>query len=193
MTPCQAIGPGSGVFFCPFRVFRFQKNSILSRISPMKNLSSRIVIASFVVAVLGLSACDPNYNNGSSWYPQNDPPRGYGYDRPYGNGYGNGNGYGYGNDNKCNRDKCSRNRCNSGRCSRDHDDRPRPTPRPPAYSPPPPPPPREEVIRPSCPSGTSFDGKHCIVPEGQRRKGGKGTINACPSGMYLSGDRCVRN
>lgn len=53
--------------------------------------------------------------------------------------------------------------------------------------------PEPRVIRPSCPSNTTFDGKHCIVPENQRRKGGKGTISACPDGMWVSGDRCVGN
>ena len=57
--------------------------------------------------------------------------------------------------------------------------------------PPPPPKPKEQVIRPSCPPNTTFDGKHCIIPKNQRRPGGQGTINACPKGMWLSGDRCV--
>lgn len=52
-----------------------------------------------------------------------------------------------------------------------------------------PPPPAE--IRPSCPSGTSFDGKHCILPENQRRPGGKGTVSACPNGMWVSDGKCV--
>lgn len=60
----------------------------------------------------------------------------------------------------------------------------------------PPPPPQikqEEVIRPNCPAGTTFDGRHCIIPENQRRSGGKGTVNACPKGMWLSGDRCINH
>ena len=71
---------------------------------------------------------------------------------------------------------------------RHDDDRDR---RPSKPAPTPTPPPAPPVIRPSCPSNTTFDGKHCIVPENQRRKGGKGTVNACPKGMWVSGDQCV--
>jgi hypothetical protein len=47
------------------------------------------------------------------------------------------------------------------------------------------------VIRPSCPPDTTFDGKHCIIPEDKRRKGGKGTVSACPNGMWVSNGECV--
>lgn len=65
--------------------------------------------------------------------------------------------------------------------------RPAPTP-----VPPPPPKPQENVIRPSCPSGTQYDGRHCkIIDQKLRRPGGDGNINPCPKGMWVSGDRCV--
>ena len=52
---------------------------------------------------------------------------------------------------------------------------------------------RRDEVRPSCPSGTTFNGKHCIQRESDRRPGGKGTINPCPKGMRLSNERCVRD
>ena len=54
--------------------------------------------------------------------------------------------------------------------------------------------PQEPVIRPNCPSGTQFDGRHCkIIDQRLRRPGGDGNINPCPKGMWVSGDRCVGN
>ncbi len=56
-----------------------------------------------------------------------------------------------------------------------------------------PPPAAEPIIRPSCPSGSSFDGRSCNITDNRlRRPGGDGRINPCPSGMHVSGDRCVR-
>jgi len=50
------------------------------------------------------------------------------------------------------------------------------------------------VILPSCPSGTQFNGRHCqIVDQRLRKPGGDGNINPCPKGMWVSGDRCVGN
>jgi hypothetical protein len=49
-----------------------------------------------------------------------------------------------------------------------------------------------DIVRPSCPPGTSFNGQHCIILDKRKiRPGGKGTINPCPNNMHLSGDRCV--
>lgn len=48
------------------------------------------------------------------------------------------------------------------------------------------------VIRPSCPAGTNFTGNSCVITDPKlRRPGGDGRINPCPSGMWVSGDRCV--
>lgn len=50
------------------------------------------------------------------------------------------------------------------------------------------------IVRPSCPSGTQFNGRHCrIVNQGLRKPGGDGNINPCPKGMWVSGDICVGN
>ena len=63
----------------------------------------------------------------------------------------------------------------------------------PRYNPPPPPASNPE-IRPSCPSGTSYDGKHCVITDKRlKQKGGDGNINPCPKGMWVSGNRCVGN
>lgn len=65
----------------------------------------------------------------------------------------------------------------------DHRDTPRPAPAPK---------PQETVIRPSCPSGTQYDGRHCKITDSKlKRPGGDGNINPCPKGMWVSGDRCV--
>jgi|GEM_PF-6864729 len=64
---------------------------------------------------------------------------------------------------------------------------------------PPPPPPRQEpkpnsIPRPNCPSGTELVGRACKITDSRLRKpGGDGNINPCPSGMWVSGDRCVGN
>ena len=54
------------------------------------------------------------------------------------------------------------------------------------------PPANANVVRPSCPAGTNFDGKSCIITDGsKRRPGGDGRINPCPKGMWVSGGVCV--
>lgn len=48
------------------------------------------------------------------------------------------------------------------------------------------------IIRPSCPPGSTFNGQHCVINDKSKiRPGGKGTINPCPNGMHLAGDRCL--
>lgn len=164
----------------------------------MPGIIKQIKSVSFL-ALVSLSStllgCDPNvysqYNSGYGSDPygySNYPPPSYPapnrYDRPYDYyppperhrcGYG-----GYDRDRRPNYDN--------------YDSRPKPENRP-AYLPPPPTPTPapEPVVKPSCPAGTTFNGRHCIVPEDKRRPGGKGTVNACPKGMWLSGDRCVKN
>ncbi|MCC6933892.1 MAG: hypothetical protein IT292_11690 [Deltaproteobacteria bacterium] len=52
--------------------------------------------------------------------------------------------------------------------------------------------PQPAEIRPSCPSGTHFDGSHCKIDDQRLRKpGGDGNINPCPKGMWVSSGRCV--
>ncbi|MBP9837255.1 MAG: hypothetical protein KBC84_00930 [Proteobacteria bacterium] len=169
----------------------------------MKNLFSasgitKIKVVSFVLLFLTMAACDPNNNYGNQWdpAPRQDPYYNSGYGSRYGNDYDRY--HGYPRDRYENRDKYQydRDRYNDYREQKERDEyrkhqyenKYQPTPYPT-----PAPRPQENIIRPSCPSGTSFDGKHCIIPEGQRRPGGKGTVNACPKGMWLSGDKCVPN
>jgi len=71
-----------------------------------------------------------------------------------------------------------------------NDNRQAPPPPPPVVQPPAPP--AQPVIRPSCPSGSSFDGRSCNITDNRlKRPGGDGRINPCPSGMRVSGDRCI--
>jgi hypothetical protein len=50
----------------------------------------------------------------------------------------------------------------------------------------------DSTIKPSCPSGTTFNGQHCIINDPSlKRKGGDGKINPCPKGMWVSGGRCI--
>ncbi len=68
--------------------------------------------------------------------------------------------------------------------------------KPPQNDTPPPPKPQrrqeDNVVRPHCPAGTQFTGSTCrITDQRLRRPGGDGNINPCPSGQWVSGDRCV--
>lgn len=68
--------------------------------------------------------------------------------------------------------------------------------KPPRYDAPPQPKPQRpqesNVVRPHCPAGTQFTGSTCrITDQRLRRPGGDGNINPCPSGQWVSGDRCV--
>lgn len=55
------------------------------------------------------------------------------------------------------------------------------------------PPPNHAEIKPHCPAGTEFTGRTCKITDSKlRKKGGDGNINPCPSGMWVSGDRCVK-
>ncbi|MFN8392471.1 MAG: hypothetical protein U0136_19415 [Bdellovibrionota bacterium] len=148
-------------------------------------------LALCAIVLPALTGCDPNlYDTGDSRYPPPDYryPSSYdrGYDRypdrPY-----------YGHDYDRDRDHDHYDRDHYDRDHYDRDDRHHP--RDHDYRPPPPPPPprhEPEEVRPSCPSGTTFDGRHCIINDKSKIKPGhKGTVNACPNGMYLSGDHCV--
>lgn len=134
---------------------------------------------------------DPGYNN-SNPYDYGNPNygrRGNGYDDRYDRDrYGRDRDrYNYDHDRYDHNNDYYHHDYDNHPRNRDHEDN--------HHEAPPPPPPRieEQVIRPNCPSGTTFDGRHCILPENKRRPGGKGTINACPNGMWLSGDHCVKN
>ncbi len=142
----------------------------------------------------------------------------------YNNGYGSDRGYGYGDydDDRYEYDRYGCNRYGrdryGNRCDRrppkyddrrdydrdDHDWKDRDdddhhhhhgsshssgsSSRAPATPPPPP------EIKPSCPSGTRFDGSTCKITDNSlKRKGGDGDINPCPKGMWVSGGRCVGN
>ena len=52
--------------------------------------------------------------------------------------------------------------------------------------------PSNNEIRPSCPAGTQYDGRHCKITDQKLRKpGGDGNINPCPRGMWVAGGKCV--
>ena len=125
----------------------------------------------------------------------------------YGSGYG-GNGYGYsGNDRYYdrdyrdrdyrdrddyrNRDRYNDHDYDHRGYDRDYRDNYRNPPPPPrssggSFNTPPPQP------APSCPSGTRFDGKSCIITDSRLKKpGGDGRINPCPKGQWLSNGRCI--
>ncbi len=127
-----------------------------------------------------------------------------GYNPNYGSGYYNNNRCGQNSrcgrnndNNRCGSNKCGSNKCGSNKCGSGHGGNnghhqgsviipPKPMAPPPPAQPP--------VIRPSCPGGTTFDGRHCKINDPDKIKPGhKGTVNACPKGMWLSGDRCVPN
>ena len=74
----------------------------------------------------------------------------------------------------------------------DRDDYQRKPPERVTPPPAPAPKPAEPVVRPNCPAGTQYTGRTCkIVDQKLRRPGGDGNINPCPSGMWVSGDKCV--
>lgn len=104
--------------------------------------------------------------------------------------------------------KCAKNsRCGRDtRCAGDKNDKPKhpgiliPNPKkptqydmPPHHQPRPAviPRPADSIVKPSCPPGTDYNGRSCIVPKNRRRPGDRGDINPCPKGMWVSGDRCV--
>ena len=168
--------------------------------SPQKNLFSELTLLTLFLFSLTLCSCapgneylDPWNNNSSNCRYGNCAPS---YGGTYGNSGYDSNRYGYdryGHDPYYDKHDYWKNEGN-------HHHNPYQAPptyqQPPAYQPPPPPPPQaapEAVIRPNCPPDTTFDGRHCIIPENRRRPGGKGTVNACPNDMWLSGDRCVKN
>lgn len=168
----------------------------------MKPFSTAAVLLSLVF----FSACEPVYNTGSYGYPQQPgyryPNSGYGQPGYYGQGY---DPYPYGtntapyygggyyddrNDHKHPHDHPHHQNHNYPYPPYTTSPRPQPTPRsnpaPASASP--------AIVRPSCPPGTTFDGRHCLINDkSQIRKGGKGTVNACPKDMWLSGDKCVPN
>jgi hypothetical protein len=170
------------------------------RLSACFGLTSLISCSLFFISAFILSACEPlsGNNYGNSWNS------GYGgYREPY-QRYPHDSGYDYNNsqrddryhhdddwrhhdDDQRDRDYDRRHRDDDRRDREQHQPKYQPTPPPPPAKPP------EQVIRPNCPPDTTFDGRVCIVPQNRRRPGGKGTINPCPQGMWLSGDRCVRN
>ncbi len=162
-----------------------------------KNLFLKLSL--FLLLFICISGCAENSDYQNPWdsapncryghcAPPAPPYGGYGYDRnTYGHDrYGRDPYYDYNRNH--NREEWQREH-DREEWKKNHDYRPE------HYDtiPPPPAPRPEAVIRPSCPPDTTFDGKHCIVPENRRRSGGKGTVNACPPGMWLSGDRCVKN
>lgn len=105
----------------------------------------------------------PAYPNGGYQYPNNYPT------------------YGYPNQGH-----------HHGRHDDDDDRKPHNRPSGGSINPPPPPPPAQNVIRPHCPPGTNHVGDSCIITDDRlRRKGGDGRINPCPSGMRVSGDKCI--
>lgn len=158
-----------------------------------------LFVALCIVSSIGLSGCAENDYS----YPHRGYGGGYG-----GGGYGGGYNNGYGSypnhhyENRCssgNSYPSHSNRCSSShsdRCGRSHGEYiPPPRPRDNDYhNPPPPPRPADPVVRPSCPPDTTFDGHSCRITDPHKIKPGhKGTVNACPKGMWLSGDQCVKN
>ena len=53
--------------------------------------------------------------------------------------------------------------------------------------------PAQQNISPSCPSGTRYNGRTCVITDNRLRKpGGDGNINPCPKGMWNSNGKCIK-
>ena len=159
---------------------------------------SKLLLPSFV-AMLSFTACeyDPYnsnypYPSGGGGYPQypsypnNYPPPNY--PNSYPPSYPPQGGYNYPGNYDNNGYIPSHHRPDHHDDRRDDNHRPTYTP-----PPPPPPPPQQQEVRPSCPSGTVFDGSHCKITDSNlKRPGGDGNINPCPRGMWFSGGKCIK-
>lgn len=162
-------------------------NFNMKKIKNQQNIFPKLSF--FILFSIVLSSCATGNDYQDPWDNSRTPP----YGRP---GYENDR-YGYGNDRYGRDPYYNREYWKNKNKDRYEDRRPHHS-----YDAPPKHydtvPPRAEVrpeaaIRPNCPPDTTFDGRHCIVPENRRRSGGKGTVNACPKGMWLSGDHCVKD
>lgn len=160
-------------------------------------------ISAKVILILSFSllmaACEPgSYGTGGWQSPQSSYPGGGYYPAPgsYGGGYYPPPPPRYDNryDDRRYDDRRYDDRRYDDRRYEDRDRHHNHDDRPAAPPPPAPSPPQPATIRPSCPSGTTFNGRHCMIDDKSKiRKGGKGTVNACPKGMRLSGDQCIDN
>ena len=164
----------------------------------MKPISASSIVATLLILLcVLLTGCDPGPygNSGYPYPPQPGYSTGYGYPPPPPPNYG-GSYYPpppppprrYDDRYYDDRRYEDRDRYHN---HHDHDDNHHANPSSPSPSSSVP---TAAAIRPSCPSGTTFDGHHCLIDDKSKiRKGGKGTVNACPKGMRLSGDQCIPN
>lgn len=173
----------------------------------MKRNTKFFIIISFLIASLVGCLDNSLYPNDPYGYPSQGagygqsggygnpppPPPAYGYGNNYG-GYNPGYANGYNYDYNAPPYRNPRDRNPNGYQYHQHNHLPPPT----VVAAPPPvvaaPPVEVQAVRPSCPAGTRYDGKSCLITDDSlRRKGGDGRINPCPKGMWVSGDVCVGN